>query len=137
MKSLTLKLKNIFRRKNAINTELSEAISMNLEDFFKQNCEGIIGCNVEPEIPLDVFYSSLQKIESDKRTSKIQVRISDVEDNCKFSDAIYILGNWTKKELEKEIKHLSPDEIYEGFLYEKPKRIKVDEGEKIFTIWWD
>ncbi len=139
MRNFIHKLKNIFKKKSALIIEDTQESVVEIEEFFSQkNCDGIIGVNVEPEIQLEVFYSTFKKIKSDKRTSGLFVRICDLEDNCKFSDAIYIIGDWNMKDLKKEIKHLFPDEVYSGFLYEKPKEIIVDnEKDKVFTIWWD
>ena len=137
MKNLIFKIKSVFITNKY--TFENEEIVMNIDDFFSQKkCEWIIGANLEPEIPLEKFYLVLKKIESNIKTENIFVRICDIEDKCKFSDAVYILGNWNMQDLRKQTESLFPTEIYEGFLYDKPKEIFIKNSDhKIFTLWWD
>lgn len=113
-------------------------IAVTLELFFNGNNElGSIGPNLDHELAPDKFYALFKKIESDNRTNSIFVRIADMEDGLwPYSDAIYLIGIWTKEDLYNAIKISAPTEIMEGWLYGKPMNIKQIEG-NVFTIWWD
>lgn len=115
-----------------------EEVVMNLATFFEGNNEiGSIGANLDPEVKPSEFYSLFKQIESSPKTEKIYVRIADEEEGeWPYSDAVYIIGDWTKAELSELVKKLHPDEIQEGWMYPMPKNIPEPKN-KVFTLWWD
>lgn len=112
-------------------------VAISFEQYFNGNkIIGSIGANLDPEIQPEEFYEILKKIKTNKKTESIFVRIIDLEGEWPSSDAVYIIGDWKLVELKKQTLKLQPDEIIEGFMYDKPSNISVGEN-KVFTLWWD
>jgi len=113
-------------------------VVLDLKSYFEENKDPhSIGVNLGPHPGLEKFYSILKEIKSSPKTENIWVRIADVDDEEWFySDAIYIIGDWTIPELKDKLEELSPDEIYLGWMYNKPEHIDYHEG-KVHSIWWD
>lgn len=113
-------------------------IAIEFARFFEGNDDiGSIAPNIEPVLSPELIYKELKNIKSDSRTIDIFVRITDLEDESwPYSDAIYVVGNWTIQELQDVTQKIQPDEIIEGWLYEKPTNVSTGEA-KIFTLWWD
>lgn len=112
-------------------------VAISFEQFFDGNkVIGSIGANLDPEIQPKKFYDLFKKIKANQKTEAIYVRIIDIEDEWPSSDAVYIIGDWTLEELKKQASTLQPDEIVEGFMYDRPANISI--GKKnVFTLWWD
>lgn len=113
-------------------------VAIDFHIFFDGNNEiGSIAPNADSELKPEVIYEELKKLKSDNRTKEILVRISDIEDgNWPYSDAIYVIGNWSTNELKKKTQKIQPDEIVEGWFYEKPANITYSEN-TVITLWWD
>jgi hypothetical protein len=113
-------------------------VAVTLEAFFDGNTViGSIGPNLSPSIQPSKFYAVFKKISLSRKTEAVFVRISDSDDTDWFyTDAVYIIGDWTKEELSDELKELQPDEIYEGYIYSKPVNVPNTKN-RIFTLWWD
>lgn len=113
-------------------------VAIAFETFFEGNSiVGSIAPNVEPEMKTEVFYEELKKLNSDPKTTEILVRIADMDDEeWPYSDAIYVIGDWTVQELKKKIKKLQPDEVMEGWMYDKPTN-RSAAADKVITLWWD
>ena len=118
-------------------------VAVSIEDFFgNENCtESCIGVNIFPNQPSpEKFHDVFKDLIATKKASKIFVRISDIDDPEEwfYSDTVYIIGNLTIEELNDSIEPLSPTFIYEEFFYGKPVNIpSIDNGEKIYSVWWD
>jgi len=114
-------------------------VAVSLETFFEGNNDfSSIGVNLYPHQPSpQEFYSVFKKIKSSPKTENIFVRISDSDDGDWFyTDAVYVVGNWTKDEIKEAVKDIQPDEIYDEWMYGKPVNIPETTG-KVFSIWWD
>ncbi len=116
----------------------TKEVAVDLATFFDDNNDiGSIGPNLDPPVKPSDFYSVFKKIKSSDKTENIFVRISDADDTEWFyTDAVYIIGNWTREELSELVKDLHPDEINEGWMYSRPVNIPETKN-KIFTLWWD
>ena len=111
-------------------------------DFFEgNNFDGTIGVNIYPDPPSPQrFFEIFNELISSGLASEIYIPISDTEDTLEwfYADSAYVVGKLTKDELFEAVKELRPDEIYDGWLYGKPRNINVNESDKnIFTLWWD
>lgn len=141
----TLILSSCMDKKNAILKQLkadgfpNKEVAVSLESFFEGNNDfSSIGVNVYPHQPSPQdFYKVLKTIKSSSKTENILVRISDADDvEWFYSDAVYIVGNWTADEIRALVKDLHPDEIYEDWMYGKPVNV-AQTNSKVFTLWWD
>jgi hypothetical protein len=132
-------------KKAKILTEIEKAgfpekeVAVSMDDFFEENNDpASIGVNLYPHQPTPQdFYDVFKKIKASDKTENIFVRISDAEEGQWFySDAVYIVGNWTSDEIKEMVKDLKPDEIYEGWMYGKPVNISQTNN-KVLSLWWD
>lgn len=83
------------------------------------------------------FYDVFKKIKSSNKTENIFVRISDADDvDWFYTDAVYIVGDWTVEEIREIVKELQPDEINEGWMYSKPVNVP-ETNSKVLSLWWD
>jgi hypothetical protein len=115
-------------------------VFVSLEDFFDGNTDNeSIGVNIYPNPPsLKEFYETLLGIRQMDNTKSLLLRIADIDDQKWFySDTVFISGNYTLTQIKKMFRNLKPDEIYEGFMYDKPSNIPKTEATKIYCIWWD
>ena len=116
-------------------------VFVSIKDFFEGNeDDASIGVNIYPDQPsLREFYDTLKEIEKTNKTEGIFVRITDVDDTDWFySDTIYLFGDYTLDEVKNMFKLLSPDEIYEGRMYDRASNIShIAPGVKVYSIWWD
>ena len=114
-------------------------VAVTLETFFEGNYEdSSIGVNLYPHQPTpQEFYDVFKKIKSSNKTENIFVRISDADDvDWFYTDAVYIVGNWTADEMREIVKDLHPDEIYEDWMYGKPVNVPQTNS-KVLSLWWD
>ena len=117
----------------------NQEVAVTLETFFENNNENSsIGVNLYPHQPTpQEFYDVFKKIKSSNKTENIFVRISDADDvEWFYTDAVYIVGNWTTDEIRAIVKDLHPDEIYEGWMYDKPVNVSETKN-KVLSLWWD
>lgn len=118
-------------------------VAITVDDFFENEyySEGCIGANIYPDPPSpEKFYLILKDLISSKKIINVFVRICDINDPLDwfYSDTIYIVTNMTIEELKESIAILQPNEIYEHWMYGKPVNIKhVENGYKIYSVWWD
>jgi hypothetical protein len=114
-------------------------VAVTMDDFFEGNNDmASIGVNLYPHQPgPQEFYEVFKEIKALEKTEDIYVRISDAEEGEWFyTDAVYIVGNWTAEEIKEIVKDLKPDEIYEGWMYGKPVNIPQTNN-KVLSLWWD
>jgi hypothetical protein len=114
-------------------------VAVTLETFFEGNQEhSSIGVNLYPHQPTpQEFYDVFKKIKSSTKTENIFVRISNADDvDWFYTDAVYIVGDWTADELREIVKDLQPDEIYKDWMYGKPVNIPATNS-KVLSLWWD
>ena len=115
----------------------SNEVAIPFEDFFENNNDDAsIGVNLSPRPATNVFYQILQNIKAETNTENILVRIADTDTDWFYSDAVYIIGKWTREELAEKLTILKPDEIHHGWLYKKPVNV-VDTYQSVYTVWWD
>jgi hypothetical protein len=141
---LTITFISCMDKKTKLLSEIKEdgfpqkEVAVSLDRFFIDNNDlGSIGVNIDPQPEPKEFYNVLLKIRSSRKTENIFVRISDADDTDWFyTDAVYIVGDWTADEIKEMMKDLSPDEVYEGWLYGKPINIS-ETGNQVHTVWWD
>jgi hypothetical protein len=116
-------------------------VFVSVDDFFDGNeSNGSIGMNIYPAPPsLQDFHKTLTAIANDERTETLLIRVADIDDaEWFYSDTICIVGDYSLLQIKEIFKNLRPDEIYEGFMYNKPSNIPPpNPGNKIYSIWWD
>ena len=141
----TLILTSCMDKKTTILNELKKdgfpdkEVAVTLETFFEGNHgDSSIGVNLYPHQPTpQEFYDVFKKIKSSNKTENIFVRISDADDvDWFYTDAVYIVGNWTADEMREVVKDLHPDEIYDGWMYGKPANVPQTNS-KVLSLWWD
>lgn len=120
----------------------AKEVAISFTDFFNNdNCKDAIGVNIEPEPPLaEKFHQVFKNLLDLGKADSILVRIADIDDpeDWFYSDTVYVIGNVTLEDLKAQIKELSPDEIYEEWMYGKPVNVDgLQNGQKIYSIWWD
>lgn len=115
-----------------------EEVATGLDDFFVGNEDlGSIGVNLDPHPGLKKFYKVLNQIKSSQKTELVLVRIANIENgDWPYSDAIYVIGDWNVEELRIATASLRPDDIVDGWMYDKPVNIDVSQR-NVHTIWWD
>ena len=114
-------------------------VAVTLETFFEGNNDDTsIGVNLYPHQPKpQEFYAVFKKIKSSNKTENIFVRISDADDvDWFYTDAVYIVGDWTVDEIKEITRELQPDEINEGWMYGKPVNVS-ETNSKVLSLWWD
>ena len=116
-------------------------ILVTLEDFFEGNDDyGSIGVNLYPHQPSPSdFYSKFKEIRQLDSVDNIYVRIADTKDgDWAYTDAVYIVTTLTIPDLQKLLTDLQPDEIYEDWMYGKPKNAPdLTNNFKVYSAWWD
>lgn len=86
---------------------------------------------------MDKKSTILNELKSSDKTESIFVRISDADEvDWFYTDAVYIVGNWTVDEMREIVKDLQPDEIYEDWMYGKPVNVPQTNS-KVLSLWWD
>jgi hypothetical protein len=131
---------DLIQKIKALGFPESEVV-VSVEDFFEGNEDyGSIGCNIYPNQPSPAdFYKKFKELKQNKSVGDILIRIVDIEDgDWPFTDAVYIISNLNVEQIKELVKDLTPDEVYEDWMYKKPinaPEIKPDM--KVFSIWWD
>ena len=115
-------------------------VVVSVDEFFDGNEDiGSIGCNIFPDPPsLGDFYEILKKIELAEKTKTLAIRIADVYDaDWFYTDAVYVIGDYNKREINQLFEPLKPDEVYEGLMYGSPANFPGTNNGKSYSIWWD
>lgn len=116
-------------------------IIVTLEEFFEGNDDfGSIGCNIYPDQPSPSdFYKKFKVFKSNVDVDEIYIRIADVEEeNWPFTDTIYLITKLKIDQIKENLKDLSPDEVYEDWMYRKPINApEIKSDMKVYSIWWD
>lgn len=114
---------------------------VSLEDFFEGNEDlGSIGCNLINHPGLDTFYKILKDIRGRDDVQDVLIIISEVDEylDWPFSNSLYIFTSCSKEQVSEWVRPLQPDDIAEGWVWEKPPAApQPKEGYKVYWIWWD
>jgi hypothetical protein len=116
---------------------------VSLEDFFEGNKDlGSIGCNLTNHPGIPKLYEVLKGIRAKDNVQDVLIEIYEIDDeyaDWPFSENVYILTSASKKEVEKWMEPLQPDEIFEGWRSKKPPSAapKLKDGMKVLGAWWD
>lgn len=115
---------------------------VSLEEFFEENSdESSIGCNLLEHPGIDTFYKVLHGIRSKPDVQDVFVEITDYEEDEEywpFSERVYILTSAALEEVEGWTVPLEPDEVDEGYAFEKnPSAPELLKGHHVISIWWD
>ena len=122
-------------------TEPSPVVS--LEDFFEGNRDlGSIGCNLTDHPGISKFYEVLKGIRSKDNVQDVLVEIYSIDDRHGMwpnSEIVYIITSANQTDVEKWMKPLKPDEIFEGWSSKKPPSAapKLKDGMNVYAAWWD
>lgn len=114
---------------------------VSLEDFFEGNEDlGSIGCNLIDHPGVDTFYKILKDVRERDDVQDVLIIINQI-DKCldwPNSDSLYILTSCSKEQVSEWVKRLQPDDIAEGWVWEKPPAApQPKEGYKVYWVWWD
>ena len=119
---------------------------VSLEDFFTGNDdEGSIGCNLSEHPGLPVFFEILKNIRKRENVQDVLIEITDIDnlvessDLWAFSDRIYIITSVSRDEVASWVEPLMPDEVKEGWAYDKPPvpAPEIFENYNVYAVWWD
>lgn len=113
-----------------------------LEDFFDGNSDcGSIGCNLTDHPGPQAFFDVLRKVRDDVTVQDVLIEINEVVDDphtWPFSDRVYILSSAAIEDIQAWLRPLRPDEVTEGWAYEKPPAAPApNPGVKVYAAWWD
>ncbi len=112
-----------------------------LEEFFLGNHEASsIGVNLSSAPPPAEFHRVLKALIDRGDAERILVRINDIQDpeDWFYSDAVHVIGTIGREALAASVADLSPDEVYEGWMYGEPVNAGPIPPElKVYSLWWD
>src|ERR1019366_8414447 len=118
---------------------VSNEVAVTIEDFFEgNNFEGTIGVNIWPDsLTAQFFYERFKELKQHPKVYDILIRIADTDGDWFYSDTAYINCSLTLDELREQLEVLKFDEIYDGWMYDKPVIIdgsgNVDQT--VFSLW--
>lgn len=139
--------KNLLKKLKSFDFDGADALPLvSLEDFFVGNEDkGSIGCNLDEHPGIEFFFETLQNIRNRKDVQDVLVEINEIDgleepdDMWAFSDRVYIITSESREEVAEWVETLMPDEIEEGWAYDKTPALapQVSEGNKVYGVWWD
>lgn len=117
-----------------------------MEKYFDGNEETIctILANTNLRISSQELFTRLKELKNDERISHIFVRFYDYQDALEDdgcwvnSDSLYFVTSLNKEEMTKELKEISPDDIWnEEDLSKFINPPELPGNSRILTAWWD
>ena len=114
-----------------------------VDEFFTGNADvGSIGCNLIDHPGLEVFHSTLKKLEGRSDVQSVLVEVLEIEPDDSggwpFSERVYILTSVEQDSVQSWFSDLQPTEVDRGWFETRPERVpELEPGMAVYSIWWD